>query len=221
MIFDSTFIVTRMESYVKKKSHKMRLPSQSGTHPCAAREYTGADLNPKTKERDMLRNTWLFLCLMLALIAAGCSNAPTPAAAPATPPDTRAADVQAVKDVEAAWSKDANSKDVDKWVSYFTEDGSALYPDGPTLNGKAAIKAAMAPYFSDPNFALTFAATKAVASKGGDMVYTQGTYSMTATNPKTKKPMTDKGKYMTVYMKQPDGTWKTVADTFNSDSPMK
>jgi uncharacterized protein (TIGR02246 family) len=128
--------------------------------------------------------------------------------------------VQAVKDVEAAWVNDAASKDAEKWASYFTDDGSGLYPGAATLNGKAAIRAAMAPYFADPNFALTFQSTRTVASKGGDLVYSQGTYSMTMTDPKTKKPMTDKGKFLTVYAKQADGSWKAVADTFNSDSPM-
>lgn len=78
----------------------------------------------------------------------------------------------------------------------------------------------MAPLFADPNFTLTFASTRTVASKGGDMAYSQGTYSMTMTDPKTKKPVTDKGKFMTVYAKQPDGSWKAVADTYNSDAPM-
>lgn len=162
----------------------------------------------------MLRNTTLIACLALALLTVACSNTPTP------PPDTRAADVQAVKDIEASWGKDANSKDPDKWAGYFAEDGSALYPGVATINGKAAIKAAMAPYFSDPNFALTFQSTRTVASRGGDMVYSQGTYSMTTTDPKTKKPITDKGKFVTVYAKQADGSWKVVADTFNSDSNM-
>ena len=75
-------------------------------------------------------------------------------------------------------------------------------------------------HLADPKFALDFQSTKVVASKGGDMVYSQGTYHMTMTNPKTKKPMTDKGKYLTIYMKQADGSWKAVADTYNSDSPM-
>jgi len=163
----------------------------------------------------MLRITSLILSVILVVLAVGCTNAPPP-----PPPDTRAADVQAVKDVEAAWAKDSNSKDVDKWTSYFAEDGVALYPGAPTINGKAAIRAAMAPYFTDPNFALSFESTRAVASKGGDMVYSWGTYTMTMTNPKTKKPATDKGKYLTVYMKQPDGSWKAVADTSSSDSPM-
>ena len=163
----------------------------------------------------MLRNPLLIVCLALAVLTIGCAKTPAP-----PPPDTRAADVQAVKDIEAAWAKDANSKDADKWASYFAEDGSGLYPGTGILNGKAAIKAAMAPYFADPNFALTFQSSRAMASKGGDMVYSQGTYTMTMTNAKTKKPMTDKGKYLTVYTKQADGSWKAVADTFNSDSPM-
>jgi len=162
----------------------------------------------------MLRNNFLMGCLALVALTTGCSTAPAPA------PDTRAADVQAVKDVEAAWLKDSAGKDVDKWVGYFAEDGSGLYPGSGILNGKAAIRAAMAPYFADPNFALNFQSTRQMASKGGDMVYIQGTYSMTVTNPKTKKPVTDKGKYLTIYAKQADGSWKAVADTFNSDSPM-
>jgi uncharacterized protein (TIGR02246 family) len=163
----------------------------------------------------MLRNTMLIVCLALAVLTVGCANAPAP-----PPPDTRAADLQAVKNVEAAWIGDVVNKDADKFVSYFAEDASGLYPGAGILNGKAAIKAAFAPYFADPNFSLTFQSTRAMASKGGDMVYSQGTYTMTMTNPKTKKPMTDKGKFLTVYTKQADGSWKAIADTYNSDSPM-
>src|SRR5271166_6224664 len=109
----------------------------------------------------MLRNTSLIACLMIVAVAFGCSSAPTP------PPDTRAADLQAVKDVEAAWVKDAATKDPDKWASYFTEDGSGLYPGAGILNGKAAIRAAMVPILADPNFSLIFQSTRAMASKGG------------------------------------------------------
>ena len=165
----------------------------------------------------MLRNTSLIVCLALAALIAGCTNAPTP---PPIPPDTRAADVQAVKDVEAAWLKDMATKDAGKFASYFAEDGCALYPGAGIVCGREAIKAAIAPYFADPNFSFTLQSTRAMASKGGDMVYSQGTYTMTMTNPKTKKTMTDKGKYLTVYTKQADGSWKAIADTSNSDSPM-
>jgi uncharacterized protein (TIGR02246 family) len=153
------------------------------------------------------------LCLALVALTAGCSKAPAPA------PDTSAADLQAVKDVETAWLQDASSKSGEKWASYFTEDGSGLYPGSGILNGKAAISAAMTPVLTDPNFSMDFHSTKARASKGGDMVYSQGVYTMTMTDPKTKKPMTDKGKFLTVFVKQPDGSWKAAADTYNTDLP--
>lgn len=164
----------------------------------------------------MLRNPSLILCLTLAVIAAGCSNADAPAPAP----DTRAADIQAVKDLEVAWAKDGATRDPEKWASYFADGGSGLYPGGPTLHGKAAVKAAMASLMTDPNFVVSFRSDRMMASKGGDMVYSEGAYTMTMTDPKTKKPVTDKGKYLTVYTKQPDGSWKAIADTFNSDGPM-
>jgi hypothetical protein len=49
---------------------------------------------------------------------------------------------------------------------------------------------AMASYLADPNFSLSLQSTQAMASKSDDMAYLQGTYTMT--DPKTKKPMTDK-----------------------------
>lgn len=163
----------------------------------------------------MLRNTSLILLVASVLIFVACSTAPAP-----PPPDTRAADIQAVKAVDEAWTKDTAAKDADKFVSYFTDEGSGLYPGTATLNGKAAIKAAMVQMFGDPNFAINFDNKQYVASKGGDMVYSLGTYTVTFTNPKTKKPVNDKGKYLTIYMKQADGMWKVVADTYNSDSVM-
>jgi ketosteroid isomerase-like protein len=42
---------------------------------------------------------------------------------------------------------------------------------------------------------------------------------MTISGPKGK-PMSDKGKYLTIYRKQADGSWKAVEDMLNSDLPM-
>jgi len=131
--------------------------------------------------------------------------------------DTRNADVKAVKDVETAWVKDAATKDPDKFASYYADDASLLLPNAPVITGKEKIKAAAASMFADPNFALSFQSTRVEASKGGDLVYSVGTYSMTMSDPKDKKPTTDRGKYLTVFRKQSDGSWKAIADMINSD----
>jgi ketosteroid isomerase-like protein len=71
----------------------------------------------------------------------------------------------------------------------------------------------------DKNFSGTFAATKVEVSKGGDVGYSQGTYTINMTDPKTKKAVTEHGKYVTVYKKQADGGWKAVEDINNADAP--
>ncbi len=142
------------------------------------------------------------------------------ACGPAVAPDTREADIRAVKDVEIAWAKDAALKDPARFASYYSAvDAVGLFPNSPPVTGRDDLQGAWATMMSDPNFALSFQGTQADASKGGDMVYTVGTYSLTTSDPKNKKPVTDHGKYMTVYKKQADGTWKAVADSINSDLP--
>ena len=42
---------------------------------------------------------------------------------------------------------------------------------------------------------------------------------MTMTDPKRKKPVTEKGKYVTVFRRLPDGSWKSVEDTALADGP--
>ena len=166
----------------------------------------------------MIRTSGWWLAAALAAFSISCSGRGNRSVGTvATGPDTRDADVKAVKDLEVAWARDAAAKDPDKFASYYAEDASVLMPGSPVITGKPAILAAVKPMMADPNFALTFQNTRAEASKGGDFVYTQGSYSMTMSDEKTKKPVPDKGKYLTVFKKQADGSWKAVADMINSD----
>lgn len=154
----------------------------------------------------------LMLLSTAALLLAGCSQAP-----PAMP-DTRDADLKALKDTENAWNRDV--KDPDKVAGYYADDAALLIPNQPIVNGREGARQAFKELTSDPNFDLHFESTKSDVAKSGEIGYTQGTYTMTTTDPATKKPVTDKGKYLTVYKKQGDGSWKAVQDTFNSDSPL-
>ncbi len=156
----------------------------------------------------MLRYGVLVGCVCLL---AGC--------APTAGPDTHDADVKAIKDTEVAWSAAIASKDVEKWVGYYTDDAALLMPNAPAISGKDNIRAALKPFFADPNFALNFSSTKADVAKSGDIGYTQGTYSMTMSDAKTKAAITDHGKYLTVFKKQADGGWKAVEDMISSDMP--
>lgn len=148
--------------------------------------------------------------MLAVLIACG----PQPA------PDTRAADEQAIRDTEAQWSRDtAANKDVERFLTYYTEDASVLAPNSPIATGKEAIRATLKPLFGSPGFSLSFQTAKVEVARSGDLAYTHGTYTMTLSDAKGN-PVNDRGKYVTVYKKQADGKWKSVADMFNSDLPM-
>ena len=73
---------------------------------------------------------------------------------------------------------------------------------------------------ADRNFSLTFAADKVDVAKSGDLGYSQGAYTMTYSSLKGKRVVTEKGKYVTIFKKQADGSWKNVADIFNADAPV-
>jgi ketosteroid isomerase-like protein len=154
----------------------------------------------------------MLVSLLLFAFTTACTQAP--------PPDTHAADVQALKDTDAAWGKVLVAKDFEKSMSYYADDASVLMPNAPAINGKDAIRAAWKPVFDDPNLAFTFQGSRIEVAKSADLGYWQGTYTFTTTDPKTKRPVTDKGKYVEVYKKQADGTWKSVADIWNTDMPL-
>jgi uncharacterized protein (TIGR02246 family) len=164
-----------------------------------------------------MRRLYLRAILVSSLVIIGlalaCQQPPPP-----SPPDTRAADERAVREADAAWSKAVAAKDVEGYSSFLAEDALALQPNVPMLTGKESIRKYASELMATPGFAMSWQASKVEASRGGDLAYTVGTYQGTLNDAKGK-PVTDRGKYMTVWKKQPDGKWKAVADMANSDLP--
>ena len=163
----------------------------------------------------MRRNRWVAFLVFsfgLAMLTLTCREKET---APA--PDTRAEDERALRDSDAQWSKAAGAKDVEQFVSFFADASSELPPNAPMLTGKEAIRK-WASEFMAQQVALSWQPTKVEVSRAGDIGYEIITYQLTINNPKGK-PVTDHGKGLTVWKKQPGGNWKVVADTFNSDLP--
>lgn len=150
--------------------------------------------------------------VVLLLAGVSCSEPPKKA------PDTRAADEKAVRDGEAAWANDWSSKDLNKIMDHYADDATLMVTNAPVMKGTDAIRDGLKQMLADPNVSLNFTASTAEVSKGGDLAYTQGTYTMTETDPKTKRPVTEKGKYLTVYKKQSDGSWKAIEDISNADA---
>lgn len=157
-----------------------------------------------------MKNITLYGAALLSLLIVGCSQ---------STPDTREADTKALKDLETQWNQDYASKDADKLLARYADNAVLMAPGMPASSGKDAIKAELNQMLSDPALSLKFESSKVAVARSGDLAYTQGSYTTTMTNPATKKVVNDHGSYVTDYLKQPDGTWKAVADIVTSDVP--
>jgi uncharacterized protein (TIGR02246 family) len=129
--------------------------------------------------------------------------------APAGQAGNHAADEAAIRGLDSAWVKAAVAKNVDQAASYYATDAVLMAPGAPMATGKDAIRAAFAGMMALPGFALTFAPDKITV--GADLAYDVGSYALTM-NDKAGKPQTSNGKYVVVWGKQPDGSWKVVLD---------
>lgn len=132
--------------------------------------------------------------------------------------DTRAQDERAIREADAATLKAAQAKDVDRAVANYAEDASWLPPNAPMVNGRVDIRAGWSKLIASPGFNIDWQITKLEVARAGDLAYTIYSYKLTVDGP-NGKPINDNGKDMAVWKKQSEGTWKMVADTFNSDLP--
>jgi uncharacterized protein (TIGR02246 family) len=125
---------------------------------------------------------------------------------------------QAIRDLDAQWCKAAQAKDVDKTVSYYSDDAIVLPPNAAIATTKEAIRSVWKDFLTSPGAVLSWKTTKVEVAKSGDMAYASGTYESTM-NDASGKPVNDRGKYLEVWEKQADGKWKCGADIWNSDLP--
>src|SRR6266487_3362383 len=125
---------------------------------------------------------------------------------------------QALRDADAQWSAAAGAKDLDKTVSFYSDDAVVNPPNAAAATTRAAIRKVWQDLLASPGLAISWKATKVEVAKSGDIGFVSGTYELTM-NDASGKPVPDRGKYVEVWEKQADGKWKCGADIWNSDLP--
>ena len=160
------------------------------------------------------RNLAMLAVITIAAAQIACQNLPFGQKASA---DTRG-DENAIRQADLDWSKAAAGKDIEKVVSFYAEDGAMYPPNSPISAGLPAIKVAWTGMFNLPGFQVNWVPSRVEVAKSGELGWSTGTYTLMTTMPGTSAT-NDHGKYVVVWRKQSDGTWKAAADIFNSDLP--
>ena len=155
-------------------------------------------------------NTVVSVCL-LALFAASCSPASQ------SELDSRDVDIEAIREADLAWAAAQASDGLDGTMSFYLDDAILLPPNRPFAIGKEAIREASA-FIASPGFSVAWQPMKIEVARSGEIGYAIGTFEGTGVD-SAGKPLPVKGKYVEIWKKQADGSWKVAADMFSSDSP--
>lgn len=138
-------------------------------------------------------------------------------------PKGGAADPDAAKKAIAAEEKtwndqfQAKPRDIEALLGYYADDAYFIAPGVKAADGGTAIRRAYAEGLADPNFTISFASDKIDVASSGDLAYARGRFTEKYTDPATRQVMSTSGSYITVFKKQPDGSWKAEEDFAASD----
>jgi ketosteroid isomerase-like protein len=133
----------------------------------------------------------------------------------------RAPDVAATRtallDADRAFNNATAERRTDGWMQFIAEDGEMIRSPG-TITGRAAIRDEMSKAFADTAFSLRWEPLQSDAGAAGDLGYTNGRYEARFRDRKGNAAMRT-GRYLTVWKKQADGSWKVVRDIGVQDTP--
>jgi uncharacterized protein (TIGR02246 family) len=122
--------------------------------------------------------------------------------------------IQSSKD----WAKAALAGDVEKIISYWTEDAILISAGQPVLDGKPAIKKMVEDGYKMPGFRISWQPQQVEVSESGDLAYLIENSQISFAD-STGKLITLNNKGVTIWRKQKDGSWKNAVDISTPASP--
>ncbi len=129
------------------------------------------------------------------------------------------ADRAAIRKVadDAAAIMNSPARDFDAYTqAYYAPDAIVLPPNAPIVTGHEAISA----FFKSlpPVAAIRTVVEQTQVEGWDDTAWVQGSYTMAVTL-QDGTPINDTGKYIEIWRKQGDGSWRVIRDISNSDIP--
>ncbi len=172
-----------------------------------------------------MRNLFLSLGVVAGLLTAVGSRGaraqlPEPGAQSQTPNPLADSTVKPGKmllfDLDARFARDVAARGGAAFADWFADDGVALNNGQAPLIGKVAI--VKSANWLPQNYQLTWTPTDAMMGPSGDMGYTWGHYEGRSKDA-NENPVLTSGRYITVWRKEPDRSWKVVLDAGANDAP--
>ena len=126
-------------------------------------------------------------------------------------------DIAAVKGVHDRYAAAVIAGDLEAWISLWSDDAVRMAPDAPASYGKEDIRAAVEGGFDLFNMQMTIDFAEVVVP--GDWAFARGPFTHTLTPKAGGESLSLVGKYLTIFARQADGSWKIGIDSYNYDAP--
>lgn len=119
--------------------------------------------------------------------------------------------------ISKEWSDVAAAGDMEKILSYWADDATLMAPGQPPVRGKQAIRQYLEATSSIPGFRIEWEPLEAHVASSGDLAYLieRNRVSFQDSSGAT---ISESNKSVTVWRKEPGGSWKNVVDMWNADS---
>jgi ketosteroid isomerase-like protein len=109
----------------------------------------------------------------------------------------------------------AEGQNVERILSFWTDDAIVIPPGAPELRGKTAIREYVGKSLATPGFRIRWSPTSAAVSSDGTLGYTIGENAVTVPGADGKL-VTIRGRYTTVWRRDKDNDWRCDVDIWNS-----
>ena len=128
-------------------------------------------------------------------------------------------DEQSVQETYRAWVEATNEKDIEKWSAFLATSPYFHPADSSPLANTEDVISYYARSFADPRFSLDCKQEYVDVSESGKMAWSRGKCRATFTDADGKEA-SGHSRWLKVWIKQPDGTWRCRVNTWkNVDQP--
>jgi len=126
------------------------------------------------------------------------------------------ADVKALKEENRKYDEALSSGNLDDFVALFTDDAVQMPNNAPINVGKNEIRSSTEEGFANNSFKFTGIVEDIKVS--GDWAVLRGNYTIVITPKEGGADVTEVGKWIAVYQRQSDGSWKLYSEIWNHNA---
>lgn len=123
---------------------------------------------------------------------------------------------QTIEEANVKFGTIVQQGDAEALAALYTEDATALPPDGEMIQGRQAIEALWNGVFQMGMKEVVLTTVDVFGT--GDLAYEIG-WADLKFQPEGQEPISQKAKYVVVWKKSADGTWKLHVDIWNAAPP--